>query len=143
MLKAATCLRIVLIADGIAELFAVVAIFLPLATMGRIHSAMGLGPLPQGPVVEYMARSLSIMYAIHGGLFILAATDLRRYSGLISYLGWTLLLLGLLVIGIDFQADMPRFWTWGEGPFTVGVAIVVLILNAMVKRQNNAATQSP
>ena len=36
--------------------------------MAACHEAMGLGPFPDAPIVEYLARSVSAYYAMLGGL---------------------------------------------------------------------------
>ena len=56
---------------GGVELLAVPFVLLPVAWMDAVHDrGLGLGPLPRGPVVEYMARSLSVLYAGHGALVV-------------------------------------------------------------------------
>lgn len=135
MLKSGKLLRLVMVLIGLSELPALGAVFLPVATMDATHRWLGLGPLPAGPIVEYLARSLSLFYAMHGGLFLLASSDPRRYSGLVYYLGGTLVLLGVVVFGIDLSAHLPAWWTWGEGSVTIAAGLVVLVLNRLVQRQ--------
>ena len=52
-------LRWLLVACGVMTLLALPAVFLPQAAMDAIHRSLGLGPLPEGPIVLYLARSLS------------------------------------------------------------------------------------
>jgi len=40
---------------------------------------MGLGDMPKGPIVEYLARSTSLFCALPGELLWYIASDLRRY----------------------------------------------------------------
>ena len=54
---------IILRVIGITGLFAIPAIFLPYSWMNAIHDYMGLGELPDTPIVSYLARSLSAFYA--------------------------------------------------------------------------------
>ena len=65
-----TLLRIL----GVLALFAVVAVFMPMSWMVATHRWLGLGEMPTGPVVEYLARSLSAFYAIMGALCLVLAT---------------------------------------------------------------------
>ena len=52
---------------GTAELAAVVFVVAPLGWMDAVHDGfLGLGPLPSGRIVEYLARHLSALYAVHG-----------------------------------------------------------------------------
>ena len=76
----------VLRATGIVTGFAVFAVFLPRPWMATIHEWMGLRKLPEGRIVEYLARSLSAFYAMLGGLCLFVARDPRRYAGVITYL---------------------------------------------------------
>ena len=48
---------------GIPGLFALVAVVMPLSWMAATHRWLGLGEMPTGPVVEYLARSVSAFYA--------------------------------------------------------------------------------
>jgi hypothetical protein len=144
MIKSGKLLRLVMVLVGLSELPALGAVFLPIATMDAIHRWLGLGPLPAGPIVEYLARSLSLFYAMQGGLFLLAATDLRRYSGLVYYLGGSMLLLGVVVLGIDLSAGLPAWWTWGEGCVTLATGLAVLALNRLAgPRSSGMAEQRP
>ena len=76
---------------GIATLCAIPAIFMPRSWMDWCHRRIGLGPLPEGVIVDYLARSLSAFYAILGGILLICAHDIRRYSAIITYIatGWT------------------------------------------------------
>ncbi len=53
---------IILRVIGITGLFAIPAIFLPYSWMNAIHDFMGLGELPNAPIVSYLARSLSAFF---------------------------------------------------------------------------------
>ena len=53
---------------GVGSLFALVAVFMPVPWMAATHRWLGLGEMPTGPVVEYLARSLSAFYALVGAL---------------------------------------------------------------------------
>ena len=51
---------------GIGSLFALVPVVMPLSWMAATHRWPGLGGMPTGPIVEYLARSLSAFYALIG-----------------------------------------------------------------------------
>ena len=44
---------------GIGSLFALVPVVMPWSWMAATHRWLGLGEMPSGPIVEYLARSLS------------------------------------------------------------------------------------
>lgn len=121
-------LRWLLVACGVLTLLALPAVFLPQAVMDAIHRSLGLGPLPQGPIVLYLARSLSAFYAAFGVLTLLLATDVDRYAPLVRWWGITAIVFGVLLIGIDLTAGMPLDWMLGEVMFTICAGIAVLLL---------------
>lgn len=102
---------------GGVELFALPFVFIPFAWMQRIHEALpGLGPLASSPVVEYLARGLSAMYALHGAVVVFVSLDVTRYRPLIRFLGCVHAAFGAAMIGIDAASGLPLWWVFGEGP---------------------------
>lgn len=124
---------------GGLTLAAVFAIFLPRDRMAEIHAALGLGGLPQVPIVDYLSRSVSALYALHGGLLLVVAHDLRRHRPIVRYLGWASLAFGALVTGIDLSAGMPAYWTWDEGPPIVAMGLALLYLLRSVPQARASA----
>ena len=61
--RAKKLLRSILIFNGILTLCALPAVFLPTSLMDSTHRQLGLGPLPDGPIVQYLARSVAGLYA--------------------------------------------------------------------------------
>ena len=120
-------LRFLLRLFGTSSLFALVFVAAPHSWMATIHAGLGMGPLPDSPVVWYLARSTSAFYAILGGLFWLVSFDPPRYRSVLIYLGSALTLLGLTLFVIDVCEGLPLFWTLWEGPIVTlfGVAILV------------------
>jgi hypothetical protein len=119
---------------GIPGLLALVAVFMPVTWMAAAHRWLGLGEMPDAPVVEYLARSLSAMYAVLGAFCLLAATDLERYRPLVRLLAVTFALLGLVLLGIDVAAGLPWWWIAFEGPRCIGVGAVIYFLAGRARR---------
>ena len=115
-------LRVVGSASGSAALCAV----MPLRSMDAVHRALGMGPLPSGPVVEYLARSTSAFYALLGALLWTASLDLPRYRPLVRYLGLAFIVLGILLFWTDFSAGLPWFWRAAEGPIDAFFGLVLV-----------------
>jgi hypothetical protein len=113
---------------GIILCLAVFAIFLPPAWMAAGHRLLGLGEFPDAPIVDYLARSVSILYAVHGGALLLLSTDIRRFAPLIRYFAIMDLVFGTLMIGIDLFAGLPLFWTLQEGPPVMLKGVLTLYL---------------
>jgi hypothetical protein len=126
--RARRWLKVLLVVAGALSLLALPAVFLPVSWMDRTHRAIGLGPLPEGPVVEYLARSLSYFYAFFGGLCLLAAADVERYRGLIVYLAATHLALAALLVWVALSAGLPWYWPAVEAPPAAGFGVAALAL---------------
>ncbi len=108
---------------------AVFAIFLPVEWMAATHRWLGLGEFPATTVTDYLTRSLSGLYAIHGGLLLALSLDVRRFAPVVAYIGWVNAAFGIVLVGIDLHAGMPLYWTVTEGPplFVVGLLVVWLV----------------
>jgi hypothetical protein len=113
---------------GIPGLFALVAVFMPQSWMAATHRWLGLGEMPTGPVVEYLARSLSATYAVFGALGLVVAADLDRYRPLVRFLGVAFALLGFVLLGVDVTAGLPWWWIAVEGPALIGVGTLMVFL---------------
>jgi hypothetical protein len=113
---------------GGVELCAIPFLLFPFAWMNDVHDrALGLGTLPPAPIVEYMARSLSALYAVHGAVVFRLSFDVSRFRPVIGFLGWLHLALGSAVLAIDFTARLPWGWVAGEGPGIAAGGLLVLI----------------
>ena len=122
-------LVLVLRFSGVVLLLAFAAVFLPVTWMAAAHRWLGLGKFPSFPIVDYLTRSISILYGIKGGLYLLLSTDVRRFRPVIVYSAWAAIGFGLAMLVIDVRAGLPWTWTFGEGPFIIlaGVAILTLV----------------
>jgi hypothetical protein len=75
-----------------------------------------------------MARSLSVMYAVHGAVVFRLSFDVPRFRPLIPFLGCLHVAVGVVVVGIDLAAGLPWWWVAGEGPgIAVGGALVLAL----------------
>ena len=115
-------LRLVGTVAGLAAICAV----MPLSWMDAIHRAIGMGALPDGPIVEYLARSTSALYALMGALFWMVSFDLVRYHLLVRRLGMAVIALGILLLWTDIMAGMPWFWQAIEGPANIVLGTIIL-----------------
>src|SRR5947209_5572660 len=88
---------------GIGSLFALVPVVMPVSWMAATHRWLGLGEMPTGPIVEYLARSLSAFYALVGALCLVMASDLDRYRPLVRFFGVCLALLGIVFTGVVWR----------------------------------------
>lgn len=128
-------LVLVLRCAGVVLLLAYAAVFLPVAWMAAVHRWLGLGQFPSFPIVDYLTRSISILYGIKGGLYLLLSTDVRRYRPVIVYSAWAAICFGVAMLVIDARAGMPWTWTLGEGPCVIlaGAALLTLVRGVPVE----------
>ena len=133
MSKSETLLKLLLRVAGALCLLAIAAVVMPLEWMAVGHEWLGLGALPEGPIVEYLARSLSALYAILGGLMLLVAGDVRRYAAAITYLAATHLVLAAVILVTDISAGMPWCAAVCEVTGGAGFGLAVLLLQARIK----------
>jgi len=136
--RSAFVLRCVLVFNGAMTLLALPAVFLPTASMDAFHRGLGLGPLPEGPIVQYLARSVSALYAAFGSLTLVLAWDLVRYRPIIAWWGITAIIFGALLLWIDLNAPMPREWMWGEVGYLVLTGMAVLLLQSQIRRPHSS-----
>jgi hypothetical protein len=120
---------------GAIDLCALVAVLLPHAAMEQISLAIGAGELPREPVVGYLARSASLMYALHGVGVLYVACDVLRYAGLIRWLAGLSVVHGLALIVIDWGEGLPLWWQLLEGPTYTLTSLVVFTLVGRIRTQ--------
>ena len=101
--------------------------------MESIHRQLGMGALPAPPLTDYLARSTSFLYAIHGALLLLISTDVRRYRPLVLLFGWSDVLFGATMLWFDLRLGMPLWWSLAEGPGLVAIGVVVVWLGSGVR----------
>jgi hypothetical protein len=121
-------LKVVLRLNGIITSMAILAVFMPLDWMNDTHRYLGMGEAPKGPIFEYLARTVSFLYFVHGTLCLLLSTDVRRFGPIITYVAVIELIFAGLVFWIDAKAKMPPAWTLTEAPAIVLISAATLIL---------------
>lgn len=113
---------------GVVMLTALGAVVMPYEWMNVIHQRQGLGELPHVPIVGYLTRSISALYALHGALLVFLASDVRRYLPVVRFLAVAGAVFGAVMLGIDFSVGMPLPWAIAEGPYVVLLSVVILWL---------------
>jgi hypothetical protein len=96
------------------------AVLLPSTWMNAIHEWLGLGALPDMPMVGYMTRSVSALYACLGAGCWYVSRNVRRYLPLLRFSLPVSFAFALTLIAIDVHEEMPLAWTLGEGAFLLG-----------------------
>ena len=113
---------------GCLDLLALIAVVMPQHWMDVGHKFLGLGSIPQAPIVGYLARSTSALYALHGAMVLFMSFDVERYERLIRFMALAALIHGAVILGIDFGEGLPGMWRYGEGPAFAATGLAVLWL---------------
>ena len=132
-------LVVLLRGSAILLLTALFPAVMPFSWMQETHRQLGMGELPEGPIVGYLTRSLSAMYAIHGAIVFFVSLDVRRYLPVVKCVAVLGAVFGLGVIVLDIWVGMPLYWTIGEGPFIFAFACVLLWLASRVPERPTAS----
>jgi hypothetical protein len=135
-------LVLVLRLAGLVLLTALVPVVMPFSWMQAIHRWLGMGELPAGPIMDYLTRSLSAMYALHGALLVYVSVDIRRFLPVVKFLAVLGIVFGAGMIALDVVAGMPWWWTVNEGPFVMVLGAVLLWLARRVGVEPPANTRS-
>jgi hypothetical protein len=118
--------------DGIIMLSALIPSIMPLAWMQGIHAWLGMGKLPDEPIIGYLTRSLSVMYAMHGAVLLFLSIDVRRFLPVVKFVAFLTILFGAGMTALDVVVGMPPFWTISEGPVLFLLYSVVFWLTGHV-----------
>jgi hypothetical protein len=95
------------------------AVVMPTAWMRPIGAWLGLD-VPDAPLVEYLARSVSALYTMLGPYCWFVSHDVRRYLPLLRFMIPLTALFDVTLIVLDVLIPMPIAWTVGEGVAIVG-----------------------
>ena len=128
---------------GCLDLAALLAVVAPDRWIDFAHRWTGLGPVPDGPIVAYLVRTTSALYALHGALIVFVSFDVARYERLIRFLALAALLHGAVILWIDTALPLPALWRYGEGPCFAATGAVVLWLQRRADLRCVAQDDSP
>ena len=114
--------------EGGIEMLAFVAAVMPHSWMAATHRWLGLGEFPASPLMDYMIRSVSFLYGLHGVLLLILATDVHRFKPLILYAAASYLLAGVVFAVVDVSNHMPWWWTVSEVGSVISLGVIFLWL---------------
>jgi hypothetical protein len=103
--------------------------------MDAVHRAVGMGPMPRGPLVEYLTRSLSALYVTWAPVLWVLSSDVRRYLPLVRLSAWIRVVLGVGLLVLDIAVGMPLPWILAEGPTVLVLSLVLFALTRVVERE--------
>lgn len=112
---------------GVTDMVAFIAVLMPVSWIEYGHQTAGLGDFPDVPIANYLARSASALYALHGLMVVYMSFDVQRYWLLIRFLARIAVLHGFVMLGIDLAVGMPVWWIALEGPAFAATGLIVLV----------------
>ncbi len=118
---------------GVLLLTAVIPAVMPFAWIKDVHRTLGMGELPEAPIMGYLTRSLSAMYALHGALVFFISLDVRRYLPVVKFLAVLSVFFGCGMLVLDIVVRLPPWWIVGEGPSIIALGGVMFWLAGRVQ----------
>ena len=137
-------LRWILMLSGSFLMTAFLTVLLPVMTMQAMHEWLGLGEFPVAPITDYLARSTSLMYGVHGSIMFYTGLTIQHHWRFIPLLGWLHIVIGTVMVMIDLTAPMPTYWIVMEGGPIAAVGVLILFLyrkNSPTELNPNAESQ--
>ena len=99
---------------GSVEILAFIAVVMPRSWMEIAHTWLGMGDMPQGPLVMFMIRQASYVYGMHGLSLWVIASNVERFRLLVIFNGISFLIAAPVFFLIDQASGMPLWWTLGD-----------------------------
>lgn len=95
---------------GAVEILAFIAVVMPRSWMEISHAWLGLGEMPDGPLLMFMIRQASYTYGVHGLSLWLIASDVERFRPFVVFNGIAFLIAAPVFFVIDITSGMPLWW---------------------------------
>jgi len=115
--------------SGSVEILAFIAVVMPRSWMEIAHTWLGLGEMPNGPIIMFMIRQASYTYGIHGISLWVIASDVERFRLLVILNGIAFLVAAPVFFLIDHTSGMPLWWTLGGAFGCAGFGAALLWLS--------------
>ena len=112
---------------GATEILAFIAVVMPRSWMQIANASVGLGEMPDGPLLMFMIRQASYTYGVHGLSLWLIATDVQRFRPFVVFNGIAFLIAAPVFVLIDLSSGMPLWWTVSD-PLSCGFFGAALLL---------------
>ncbi|PYS70258.1 MAG: hypothetical protein DMF69_14155 [Acidobacteria bacterium] len=100
--------------SGSVEILAFIAVVMPRSWMEIAHAWLGMGEMPNAPVIMFMIRQASYTYGMHGISLWVIASNVERFRLLVILNGFAYLIAAPVFFLIDRSSGMPLWWTLGD-----------------------------
>ena len=124
-----TILGVILRVIGFFSMLAIGAVVMPFSWIQQIHQCLRMGEMAEGPIVEYLVRSLSLGYAMVGVIFWYLSFRVPQHWDFIRLLAVLCVVSGVGLLCVDLSSGMPGPWTLLEGPPAIVVGLWMLYLH--------------
>jgi hypothetical protein len=95
---------------AIVQMLTFAVVLMPVEWIASWHAWLGVGVMPDDPVLRYVIRGAALAQAAIGVLLWVIATDVVRYRPLVITISAIYLIGAPAYYCIDATAGMPRFW---------------------------------
>jgi hypothetical protein len=130
-------LKLLLRLWGAPPLLAIVAVVMPYSWMAAVHEWLGMGLLPDKPILDYLARYASAFAVFYGAVLFVLATDVHRYARLITLQAILIIVFSAIGCAFGLRAGMPAWWMAAD------VASCWLFCGAMLWLQRRICADAP
>ena len=120
---------------GATELLAFIAVVMPRSWMAISHTWLGLGEMPDGPLLMFMIRQASYTYGVHGLSLWLIASNVKRFRPFVIFNGIAFLIAAPVFLWIDLTSGMPLWWAVSD-PASCGLFGAALLSLSLTNRSN-------
>jgi hypothetical protein len=99
------------------------------------HAWLGMGQMPDGPLLMFMIRQSSYTYGVHGLSLWLIASDVERFRPFVVFNGIAFLIAAPVFFLTDYNSGMPLWWAVSD-PLScglLGAALLWLSRNRPIK----------
>jgi len=120
---------------GACEILAFLAVVMPRSWMEVSHTWLGMGVMPDGPLVMFMVRQASYTYGVHGVSLLVLASDVVRFRKLVVLNGIAFLLAGPVFFWIDWTSGMPWWWTVADPLSCAFTGAGILLLDRLTQQR--------
>ncbi len=117
-------IKIILWICAISCLLAFVLAVLPWQTLTSFFEALGGQPLGTSGITVFMVRLCLLLFGLIGVFFTILARDPLKYSGMLQFAGFWLVIYGIYVLAAGIRYELPA-WIYGEFFFSVGFGLIL------------------
>ena len=114
--------------SGSIEILAFISVVMPRSWMEISHEWLGMGTMPEGPLIMFMIRQASYAYGMHGVSMWILASDVVRFRPLIVFNGVAFLLAAPVFFLIDYTSGVPLWWTIFDSIACGSIGAALLLL---------------